>query len=172
MDMFLISLTLLMICVIYFDFTSYIIPNWLNALVLVLFGVMALMTGTVVDWQYSFIAFGIVFAAGFFIFAMNWMGGGDVKLLIATAPWVGFSHLLEYILLVAVLGGVLAISIWHFRKITPWVWKVKHGGTLPRILRTGEMVPYGLAIAAAFLYFLWTGNVVGVEAVFKPLTFS
>ena len=44
----------------------------------------------------------------FSLFALNWMGGGDAKLIAATALWFGPSALLaDYVLLAAMLGGLL-----------------------------------------------------------------
>ena len=165
MSIFLIGLTLLMLLVIYFDLTSFTIPNWLNAIALLLFIPFILSTPHSVDWQSALLAFGVVFAIGFFIFAMNWMGGGDIKLFIATAPWLGWGTLLaDYLILVAILGGILSILLLVIRKIVPWILPRIDLATLPRLLRKGEPVPYGLAIAGAFLYYMWTGQIAGIAA--------
>ncbi len=61
------------------------------------------------DWQtflLSMLAAAIVFLCCFALFAANVMGGGDAKLLTATACWYGFNlSLLEFLLGTAFLGG-------------------------------------------------------------------
>ena len=160
----MLSLTVLMLLVIYFDLTSFTIPNWLNGILICLYILFLLVTPEVINWQMSLSGAGIVFALGFVVFGMNWMGGGDIKLLIALALWVGWSLLLEYILIVAILGGLLAVVIWLMRKALPWVLPKSDMSKYPRILKDDEPVPYGLAIAGAFLYYLWAGKIIGVVA--------
>jgi len=164
MSIFLLSLTVMMLLVIYFDLTSFTIPNWLNGTLICLYVVLLLVTPEVINWQMALAGAGIVFALGFVVFGMNWMGGGDIKLLIALALWVGWSNLLEYVLIVAILGGLLAVVIWLMRKALPWILPKSNMNNYPRILKDDEPVPYGLAIAGGFLYYLWIGNITGVVA--------
>lgn len=163
MDVFFVALILLMALVVYFDLTSFTIPNWLNATVLLLYIPFVVVQPEGFNWWMPLLAAGVVFAVGFVIFALNWMGGGDIKLFIATAPWIGWGmKLFEYFLLIAVLGGVLAIVIYVARKALFWVLPKINEKDLPRLLRDKEPVPYGLAIAGAFLWFLFNGFVPGV----------
>jgi prepilin peptidase CpaA len=163
MDIFLISLILLMLLVIYFDLTSYTIPNWLNGLVLALFPVLYFIHPTEMDWHSALLAFGVVFAVGFIIFSLNIMGGGDIKLLIALAPYYGFSmKLMDFILIVALLGGALSVILWVGRKALGQFIARQTEQSLPRIFQTGAPVPYGLAIAGAFLHSLWIGDIAGI----------
>ena len=165
MSIFLLSLTLLMMLVIFFDFTSFTIPNWLNAIMLGLYIPFVLTQPEGFDWQMPLLAAGVVFAVGFVIFTLGFMGGGDIKLLIASAPWVGWNQLLvEYLIWVALLGGLLSVVVWLIRKAIPWVLAKSKEEKLPRILQHGEPVPYGLAISAAFLFYLWTGEITGIAA--------
>lgn len=170
MDIFFLALTILMLLVVYFDLTSYLIPNWLNGLVLCLYFGLFFLSPTQLDWQSALIATSVIFAVGFVIFALNWMGGGDVKLLIATAPYIGFSmKLLDYLLMMSLLGGTLSLLLWAVRKIVFQVVSVRADKPLPRILQIGAPVPYGLAIAAAFLYLMWTGSISGISTAQLPL---
>jgi prepilin peptidase CpaA len=90
----------------------------------------------------------LVFAFGFF--SRGWIGGGDAKLAAATALWVGFSHLMDYLLVAAVLGGALTLLIlqvrkWplpHFLARQPWIVRL-------HAVETG--IPYGIALAVAGL---------------------
>ncbi len=165
MDIFLISLTLLMLLVVYFDLTSYTIPNWLNGAVLLLFPALYFMHPAGQDWQSALVAFAVVFAVGFVIFSLNWMGGGDIKLLIALAPYLGFNQkLMDFLLIVALLGGVLSIVLWIGRKLIGLLIAYQTEQSLPRIMQKGAPVPYGLAIAGAFFHAMWVGNITGISA--------
>ena len=93
---------------------------------------------------------GAVLAGGAVLFAFNKMGGGDVKLITAVAFWAGFECGGELLLYITLAGGALAIVLIIIRRVLFWVMtagtalpKIK----LPRILITGSLVPYGLAIA-------------------------
>src|SRR5206468_4132264 len=46
-----------------------------------------------------------VLAVSFGLFAFGWIGGGDAKLAAATALWLGFDSLLEYLFLASLAGG-------------------------------------------------------------------
>lgn len=85
---------------------------------------------------------GAVFAAlmvlGTFAFSAGWLGGGDVKLLAATALWLDFSSAVWLMILVMVAGGVVAMAYLLSRPLR------RRGGD-GKI--KGTRVPYGLAIA-------------------------
>jgi prepilin peptidase CpaA len=74
------------------------------------------------------------------LFALRALGGGDVKLLTALALWLRPSWFGELVLIMALLGGVLAVAVagWH----------------LARRRHSPVAVPYGVAIAAAGLWVL------------------
>ena len=54
-------------------------------------------------------------AVAFVFFARGWIGGGDAKLAAATALWLGFDHLLPYLLYASIFGGVLTLAMIRFR---------------------------------------------------------
>ena len=89
-------------------------------------------------------------AVCFVFFCRGWIGGGDAKLAAATALWLGWAHLYEYLLYASLLGGVLTLLILEFRKHSmpptlanqPWV---------ARLHEPAGGVPYGIALAAAAL---------------------
>ncbi len=144
-----------MIAVIAFDVTRYIIPNWLVASILVLYPVAVLISPHQIDWMMALAGAAIVFLVGYVVFALRLMGGGDIKLITVCALWVGWSSLLEFIFVTAILGGLLAAALWIIRKLIPHIKSIK---VLPRILKEGESVPYGVAIALAFLYLHYLGK--------------
>ena len=67
------------------------IENRVPVVLLVAFALIAPMTG--MDWPafgWHFVAGGIVLSVTFALFALGVMGGGDAKLMAATAVWMGF----------------------------------------------------------------------------------
>lgn len=162
MFIFFAALTCLMVLVFYFDFTRYIIPNWLNLVLLALYPAMVWMAPVAIDWKMAMVGALILFVVGYIMFMLNWIGGGDVKLFAVLALWVGLQTLPEYVMVVALLGGGLSIGVIMLRKILEVYYKPKEGKDLPRVLRHGQPLPYGLAIASGFLGYLWTGNIPGI----------
>lgn len=146
-----------MLTVLYMDATRYRIPNWLVGSLLLLYPVAAWMSPGI-DWKMAICGMAIVFAVGYFVFTMRWMGGGDIKLLTVCALWVGLENLLDFIMTAALLGGALSVAILVLRNLGPHIPRPK-GKELPRVLRPNEPLPYGLAIATGFLVMMWTGRV-------------
>ncbi len=56
-----------------------------------------------------------VLSVTFVFFARGWIGGGDAKLAAATALWLGFDHLLAYLLYASIFGGILTLAMIRFR---------------------------------------------------------
>lgn len=133
-----------------FDTWKFVIPNLIAVALVALFVATAFYLPFEVDWLSHLGAGVAVFAAGAVLYAMNKLGGGDVKLLAAVAVWTGFEHLTDLLLYVAVGGGALAIGLIVLRRLILGVRVAGAGGatsTLPRVLLNGEAVPYALAIA-------------------------
>ena len=91
-----------------------------------------------------------VLAAAFFCFSRGWIGGGDAKLAAATALWLGFSHLLDYLVYASVLGGALTLAIVQFRNF-PLPRVLMGREWAERLHSDGAGVPYGIALAVAAL---------------------
>ncbi len=161
--LFFAALTCLMVLVMYFDFTRYIIPNWLNALVGIMYPLMVLTTAAPIAWNTALIGAIIVFAVGYGVYRMGWMGAGDIKLFTVTALWIGAARLPEYIMVVAVLGGLMSIAVVLLRKMAPMYYGRGEGKMPPRILQYDAPLPYGLAIASGFTGYLWGGLISGVS---------
>jgi len=81
------------------DMLSMTIANRVSVLLVVVFALVAPLTG--MEWAaygWHFAAGALVLAVTFGLFAMGGMGGGDAKLLAATAVWMGLNiHLVEYL---------------------------------------------------------------------------
>jgi len=91
-----------------------------------------------------------VLAVTFVFFALGWIGGGDAKLAAATALWFGFDHLLSYLLLASIFGGILTLVMMRFR-LMPLPRVLAEHDWLQRLHRVDGGVPYGVALAAAAL---------------------
>jgi prepilin peptidase CpaA len=101
---------------------------------------------------------GLVFAGAWYCWRHGWMGGGDVKLLGASALLMPPTSTPELVLNTAMAGGVLALLYVVLARLLP-------GGTMPRPaglpariwraerrrIRRGLSLPYGCAIAAGAL---------------------
>ena len=92
----------------------------------------------------------VVLLVAFVFFSRGWIGGGDAKLAAATALWLGFDHLLDYMLYASLFGGALTLAILQFRKL-PLPSALSRQAWILRLHETGGGVPYGIALAAAAL---------------------
>ena len=91
-----------------------------------------------------------VLAVTFAFFARGWIGGGDAKLAAATALWLGFDHLMAYLLYASIFGGILTLAIIRFR-LMPLPQALAEQEWVKRLHRLDGGVPYGIALAAAAL---------------------
>jgi prepilin peptidase CpaA len=134
------------------DMVSMTIANRVSVILVVVFAIAAPLTG--MDWAtygWHFAAGGIVLAVTFGMFAIGAMGGGDAKLLSATAIWMGLSiELLQYLVLGAVIGGVLSLFVIIYRR-SPLSTFTGHNMFLRHFADQKVGVPYGVALGAAGL---------------------
>jgi prepilin peptidase CpaA len=117
------------------------IDNWLNAAIALgapLFWLAGGLSLADMGWQLAISAGSLTIFAG--MFALGWMGGGDVKLLTALALWIKPVWFAQLILVMALAGGALTLvfGIWHLAA------------------RRSERpaIPYGIAISGAGLWAL------------------
>ena len=92
----------------------------------------------------------VVLAVTFMFFARGWIGGGDAKLAAATALWLGFDHLMAYLLYASIFGGILTLAMIRFR-LMPLPQALAEQEWVKRLHRLDGGVPYGIALAAAAL---------------------
>ncbi len=133
------------------DLLTMRIANWLVAILTVAYFVLALAAG--LSWSEigtSVAAATIVLVIAFAFFAFGWIGGGDAKLVSATALWVGFGLLLPYVIYAALLGGGLTLLILAIRRypLPPQLARIKW---IDRLHDTKSGVPYGITLAVAGL---------------------
>lgn len=89
-----------------------------------------------------------VFAVGAGLFAFGVLGGGDVKLAAATSLWAGPAYIAEFLVVMGVTGGILAVLALLRPMIPVFVFGPQVGGRL-------ATVPYGVAIAAGGLWVIY-----------------
>ena len=99
-------------------------------------------------WWAALLGAAAVFAVGAGLFAAGVLGGGDVKLLGATALWSGAAGIPELLFVTAVAGGALALMAYVRPFVAAWALGPQTGSRL-------ESVPYGIAIAVGGL---WTAH--------------
>jgi prepilin peptidase CpaA len=86
-----------------------------------------------------------VFLLGAMAFAAGALGGGDVKLLAAATLFAGPAFLIDFLTVVALVGGAMGIALLAGAPIGPMA-PAADGATVRTRLRSG--LPYGPAIAA------------------------
>jgi prepilin peptidase CpaA len=119
------------------DVRSYRIPNYLCALLLILFPAYAATAPYTIDWRQNIVVFGLVSVFGFAAFSGRWMGAGDVKLLSAASLWAG-PHLIPALLVItAFVGGLESLAA----VFALYLKRPKAEGLMK------APIPYGLAIA-------------------------
>lgn len=130
------------------DLREFLIPNRISVAIVALYPAHVLASAQPVDWVGALIACGIVFAVGFALFALRITGGGDVKLLAATALWAGPDLVTPFLLVTAVAGGVLAlVKLGQLR-----LAHARQGDSAQTSEPLKQNVPYGLAIVASGLF--------------------
>ena len=159
MIFFAVALSALMLAVIVFDITKFIIPNTISIALLALWPVYYFTAPYTINWSLALAVMLGVFLFGLLIFTFNIMGGGDVKLLTALSLWIGWQPytLIQFFTWMALAGGVVAL----FKIIMKFIGK--HTGTykqLPHFIKEDGSIPYGLAIAFSFTFLLWNDAII------------
>lgn len=91
-----------------------------------------------------------VLAVAFVCFAFGWVGGGDAKVAAAAALWVGFGHLLNYLVYASLFGGALTLFLLQFRQ-WPLPYALAGQPWLLKLHAKESGIPYGIALAVGAL---------------------
>ena len=127
------------------------ISDWISgAIALGAFGALVLDGPVSGLWQ-NFLLFAAVLAVGTFMFGRGWMGGGDIKLLAASALWFNLGDGWRLLVAIALVGGIEALLIIVMRRL-PWSDAARNKALL---LRRGGPIPYGIAIALGVALMGW-----------------
>lgn len=132
------------------DLLSMTIPNRLQAALAGGFVLCALMSGWTLQAAGLHVIVGIIaLLLTFGCFVAGWMGGGDAKLIAATALWFGPTpHLLDYLFNAALFGGFLTLGLLAARAVVAPTTGVAF---LDRLLGRETGVPYAVALGPAGL---------------------
>ena len=150
------------------DLFTMTISNRISIALALLFIVMAFACGlsaAVIFWHLACGA--IMLVLTFCMFAHGWIGGGDAKLAAATAIWLGFEHVGDYVLSASFLGGLLTLLIIGLRNWPlPGVLMARQW--IARLHEPGTGIPYGVALASAGLLsypetVIWLGAAVALH---------
>lgn len=134
------------------DMLSMTIANRVSLILLATFLIVAPLTGMAwAEIGMHLAAGALMLSVTFALFALGGMGGGDAKLIAATAVWMGFGlPLAQFLLTAAVLGGMLTLAVLAFRSSA-----LSHVTGQNMFLRNFSKdaggVPYGIALGAAGL---------------------
>lgn len=133
------------------DALTFTIPNRISLVFVASFVLAALIVGLPWSILVDHLGAGItMLLVGFGMFARGRLGGGDAKLMAAAALWLGFEHLLPFLLWTAILGGGLALLLLAYRRMLPPPWLICQPWAL-RLHDPKEGIPYGIALAGAAL---------------------
>lgn len=139
----------LMLFAAWSDLFTMTISNRVSILLVAGFAVMAVLVGlSPTDMLWHAAAGLLVLAIAFACFAFGWIGGGDAKLAAATALWFGFAHLMEYLLIASIFGGVLTLLLLQVRA-WPLPLVLANREWAQRLHQPRGGIPYGIALAAA-----------------------
>ena len=133
------------------DLITMTISNRVSLILIAGFFVLAVMVGmppTAIGMHVA--ASATVLVVAFIFFARGWIGGGDAKLAAATALWLGFDQLLNYVIFASLFGGLLTLAILRFRLMPLPAWLASQEWA-KRLHRMDTGVPYGIALALAAL---------------------
>jgi prepilin peptidase CpaA len=142
---------MVMIVAMIADFRTFNIPNSLPLILMLAYPLAALSAGF--SWQqilWTFALGSLVLLVAVAMFVMKIMGGGDGKLLAAATLWTGQERLLEFLLLTALAGGILALSLLLYRRL-PLANALSGMAALRQMHENKQDVPYAIAIGIAGL---------------------
>ncbi len=139
-----------MIAAAYNDATTMKIPNWISLALIV--GFCLVQPFIFQSWAVlgtHFTVSGLFFLVGFAMFAFGWLGGGDAKLMAATALWWQWSDAAMYISYTTLTGAALAILLLLGRKFLPV--SIFTSQIPLAMFKEEKNMPYGIALAAGAL---------------------
>jgi prepilin peptidase CpaA len=133
------------------DLLTMRIANWLVLLLVAAYFVLAFVAQLPLnEIGINLAAAACVLVVAFSFFAFGWIGGGDAKLISATALWVGVGMLLPYLIYASLLGGGLTLLILVLRRY-PLPAFLQRQRWIDRLHDPKVGVPYGITLAIAGL---------------------
>ena len=143
------------------DLTTMKIPNWISLALVGVFLPAALLAGVAPMDIAVHVGVGVAaLLVGMAMFALNWIGGGDAKLLAAGCLWMGVSGVLPFLVWTGVAGGGLCLLLMSARAYYPMVAPSLSQAWVARLMQPKGDIPYGVAIAVGALMALPESGVV------------
>lgn len=144
------------------DIRNYIISNRLCLCVALLYPLylLSLSNSPVsMGWEGLLWSIGLAtlaFMIGLGLFALNIMGGGDVKLIPLVILWAGPKYILSFLFIMAVAGGLISLVflIKKYQKISKYR-ESSDNINFPMSQQNEEKIPYGVGIAVGGLFVAW-----------------
>lgn len=132
------------------DVATMEIPNRISILLALTFLPAALLCGLTAPAIAAHLVFGaMAFAGAYALFHFGLLGGGDAKIIAASAPWIGLAGAPTYLAWTAAAGGVLALCALAARSVfSP---HANQPAFLQRLLDKKCGVPYAVALAVGGL---------------------
>lgn len=135
----------------YGDVKTLRIPNFLVVAVATLGLLRLVVIGDPSVALYTTGATAAVFVIAFLLFSLGLVGGGDAKLITATALLIGYHDLFNFLVLMSICGALLSLAV-----------LLMHRSSEASPSKARLPVPYGVAIAAG----------AGVTLLFQPCLFG
>lgn len=135
------------------DMLTMTIANRVSLVLVAGFALLAPFTGMAwIDYAMHFVAMAVVLAVCFGLFACGVMGGGDAKLMAASALWIGLNiNLLQYFVVGSLFGGILTLLILRYRSSNLTVYASQFE-FLHKMAEPKGKIPYGMALGLAGLF--------------------
>jgi prepilin peptidase CpaA len=147
------------------DLASFTIPNFLQGLLLAAFLIFIVAAG--LSWNaigFHFLAGLIGLFAGFVLFALGYIGGGDAKLFAAVLLWFGFKDIASYAIFASLFGGALTIGLLLLRNL-PLPAIFARQNWIVRLHDDKSGIPYGVALALGAFWILPQSEIFHLAAV-------
>jgi prepilin peptidase CpaA len=100
------------------DIRHLTIPNRYCLAIALLYPVFVLTSVHGVDWYDGARVGAAALAIGFLLFVMRLAGAGDVKFFAAISLWAGSARIIEFVMITALVGGVIAAAMLIHRRLT------------------------------------------------------
>lgn len=128
------------------DAARFRIPNLICLGILLVFPLYVFAAPTTVPWLEHILTFAIILVLGYQLFAHNFAGAGDIKLLAVVGLWAGPNYWPHFLFITAVTGGILSLGIGGLAYI-----RQKTSKSDDKTAFSKTPIPYGVAIAVGGL---------------------
>ncbi|MFT3997201.1 MAG: prepilin peptidase [Asticcacaulis sp.] len=133
------------------DLKSMTIPNRLSIVLALGFFPAAILLGLSPMLMLQHAGIGLIgLVIGFTLFAFRFLGGGDAKLIAATAIWLPWNGAVAFVIYTALLGGAFTILLLIARQALQ-IYTPTMPQWLQTLLKPKGDLPYGVAICAGGL---------------------